>query len=155
LHRFSSRHAVPYSARQMFDLVADVEAYPQFLPMCETLAVRQRREKGGKTLLVAVMGVGYKAVRAEFTSQVLLDPENLAIDVQYLDGPFRRLDNRWRFIASGDHACEVDFFIEYEFSSRVLGALMGAMFDRAFRRFTAAFEERAGVVYGPPVQPVA
>ena len=147
---FSKVHPVPYSARQMFDLVADVEQYPQFLPLCESLAIRSRREKGGRTLLVADMGVGYKAIREHFTSQVLLNPDDLVIDVKYLDGPFRRLDNRWQFAARGPAACDVHFDIDYEFSSRVLGALMGAMFDRAFRHFTNAFEERARQVYGDP-----
>ena len=146
--RFSKIHPVPYSARQMFDLVADVEKYPQFLPLCESLNIRSRRAKGDRTLLVADMGVGYKAIREHFTSQVLLNPDDLVIDVKYLDGPFKRLDNRWQFEARGPSACDVVFDIDYEFSSRVLGALMGAMFDRAFRHFTSAFEERARVVYG-------
>ncbi len=136
----------------MFDLVADIEAYPQFLPMCESLTIRARREKGDQQLVIAVMSVGYKAIRTQFTTQVLLDPARMAIDVQYLDGPFRRLENRWRFHARGEHSCEIEFFIDYEFSSRMLGALMGAMFDRAFRRFTAAFEERAQTIYGRPLE---
>lgn len=132
---------------QMFDLVADVERYPQFLPMCEALVVRSRRERDGKTLLVADMTVGYKAIHETFTSQVLLDRANLKIDVKYIDGPFRYLDNRWTFDEMED-GCDVKFFIDYEFRSRVLGALMGAMFDRAFRMFSEAFEKRADAVYG-------
>ena len=81
----------------MYDLVADVEHYPQFLPLCDGLTVRSRKERDGKTLLVADMTVGYKAIRETFTTQVLLKPEEHAIDVQYLDGPFKYLDNRWRF----------------------------------------------------------
>ena len=132
----------------MFDLVADVEQYPQFLPLCESLVVRSSRERNGKRLLIADMGVGYKAIKQNFVSQVLLDREGLAIDVQYLEGPFRRLDNRWRFQAVDENRSVVDFDIEYEFASRSLGTLMGVMFDRAFRRFTAAFEERANEIYG-------
>lgn len=131
----------------MFDLVADVERYPEFLPLCERLEIRSRRERDGKTVLIADMAVGYKAIKQNFTSQVLLDPERLLIDVKYLDGPFRRLDNRWRFEPAGPQACIVHFDIDYEFSSRSLGLLMGVMFDRAFRRFTTAFEERARTVY--------
>ena len=145
---FSKLHRVNHSPRQMFDLVADVERYPEFLPLCEALTVRSRREREGRELLVADMTVGYKAIRETFTSQVLLDPEKLQIDVKYLDGPFRRLDNRWRFIPAGEDRCDVDFFIDYEFRSRILGALMGTMFETAFRRFTAAFEERADLIYG-------
>ena len=86
------------------------------------------------------MTVGYKAIRETFTTQVLLNPEEHAIDVKYIDGPFRYLDNRWRFEPAGDGGCAVDFFIDYEFKSRILGAVMGSMFDRAFRMFAEAFE---------------
>lgn len=131
----------------MFALVADVEKYPQFLPMCETLSVRSKKERDGKTLLVADMTVGYKKMRETFASQVLLDPDELKIEVKYIDGPFRYLDNRWKFKDVGEES-DVDFFIDYEFRSRILGALMGAMFDRAFHMFSGAFEKRAAEVYG-------
>lgn len=131
----------------MFDLVADIERYPEFLPLCEALTVRDRRERDGKTLLVADMTVGYKAIRETFTSQVLLKPDDLAIDVKYIDGPFRYLDNRWTFSAMPNGA-KVHFFIEYEFRNRLLGGLMGSMFDRAFRMFAEAFEQRADQIYG-------
>lgn len=137
----------------MFDLVADVEQYPQFLPLCEALVVRERRAKGDVELLVASMTVGYKAIRETFTTRVLLNPPALAIDVSYVDGPFKRLDNRWRFVETGPNRCDVHFDIDYEFSSRMLSMVMGAMFDAAFRRFTTAFEERARAVYGPPDGP--
>lgn len=132
----------------MFALVADVEKYPEFLPLCDALTVKSRKERDGKELLVADMTVGYKAIRETFSTQVLLKPDELAIDVQYIDGPFRYLENRWRFLPSGEQHCDVDFFIDYEFKSRVLGALMGAMFERAFRMFTEAFEKRAEKIYG-------
>ena len=140
--------SVPHSARQMFDLVADVERYPEFLPLCEALTVRSRKERDGKVLLIADMTVGYKAIRETFASQVLLKPDELAIDVKYLDGPFKYLDNKWSFVARADGGCDVKFFIDYEFKSRMLGALMGAMFDRAFRMFSEAFEKRAREIYG-------
>ncbi|WP_417425185.1 type II toxin-antitoxin system RatA family toxin [Hoeflea sp.] len=145
---YKTTRQVPHSPRQMFDLVADVERYPQFLPLCEALSVRSRKERDGKTLLIADMTVGYKAIRETFTSQVLLKPDELAIDVKYLDGPFKYLDNRWRFEPHAGGGCEVCFYIEYEFKSRMLGALMGAMFDRAFRMFAEAFEKRAVEIYG-------
>lgn len=131
----------------MYDLVADVEKYPEFLPLCEALSVRSRKERDGKSLLVADMTVGYKAIRETFTTQVLLKPEEHAIDVKYLDGPFKYLDNRWRFEPSPDGGCSVYFYIDYEFKSLILGAVMGSMFDRAFRMFAEAFEARADRIY--------
>lgn len=146
--QFETTRRVAHAAPDMFALVADVEKYPEFLPLCEGLAVRSRKERDGRTLLVADMTVGYKAIRETFTSQVHLKPDELAIDVKYLDGPFRYLSNIWRFDPQGDGACEIHFFIDYEFKSRILGAVMGAMFDRAFRMFTDAFEKRADAIYG-------
>ena len=147
--KFDTVRHVPHSAEQMFALVADVEKYPQFVPMCERLVLRSRKERGGVTVLVADMSVGYKAIRETFTSQVVLKPDELAIDVKYLDGPFRYMRNRWEFAAAGE-GCDVLFHIDYEFKSRLLGAMMGAVFDRAFRMFSSAFEERARQVYGAP-----
>jgi coenzyme Q-binding protein COQ10 len=94
------------------------------------------------------MTVAYKVVRERFTSRVTLDRPNLQILVEYLDGPFSRMQNRWTFNPTGDHTCEIEFFIDYEFRSRTLAVLMGAMFDAAFRRFAVAFEKRADEVYG-------
>lgn len=146
--KFETTKRTSHSAEQMFALVADVERYPEFLPLCEALTVRSRKERDGRTMLVADMTVGYKAIRETFTSQVLLKPEVNEIDVQYLEGPFRYLNNLWRFVPVGPTACDVQFFIDYEFKSRILGAVMGAMFDRAFRMFTDAFEKRADAIYG-------
>jgi coenzyme Q-binding protein COQ10 len=146
--QFETRRRVPHTPEQMFDLIADVERYPEFLPLCEGLAVRSRKARDGKELLVADMTVGYKAIRETFSTQVLLNRPELAIDVKYIDGPFRYLDNRWRFEPAADGGCTVHFFIDYEFKSRILGALMGSMFDRAFRMFSEAFEKRAGAIYG-------
>lgn len=134
----------------MFDLVADVEQYPHFVPLCEKLSVRERHQgEDGVEVLVADMTVAYRFVRETFTSRVTLDRPNLQIKVEYLNGPFSRLDNRWTFRPLGERASAVEFFISYEFRSRTLGLLMGAMFDQAFRRFADAFERRANVVYGP------
>ena len=146
--QFSTQRQVAHSAANMFALVADVERYPEFLPMCEALAVRSRRERDHREMIVADMTVGYKAIRETFTSQVLLDREAETISVKYIDGPFKYLTNEWRFEPRGAGACTVHFFIDYEFKSRILGAVMGAMFDRAFRMFTDAFEKRAAEVYG-------
>ena len=146
--QFEKHHPVGHSAQNMYDLVADVEKYPQFVPLCDALSVRSRRQKGDKTLLVADMTVGYKAIRETFTSQVFLNPESLEVDVRYLDGPFKHLENRWRFQAETEHSSVVHFWIDYEFKSRMLGMLMGSMFETAFRRFTVAFEKRADEIYG-------
>jgi coenzyme Q-binding protein COQ10 len=146
--QFSTKHRVRHAATEMFDLVADVEKYPQFVPLCSALAVKSRTEKNGTTILVADMTVAYKIVRETFTSRVTLDRSDLKILVEYLSGPFKRMQNRWTFCPMGDEACDVQFFIDYEFRSRALAILMGAMFDAAFRRFAAAFEQRADEIYG-------
>ncbi len=132
----------------MFDLVADVERYPEFVPLCRQLKVRKRDDKEeGVEVLVADMTVAYKLVRESFRSRVTLDRPKLQILVEYLEGPFSHLENRWTFVPTGENACEVDFFIDYEFRSRMLGILMGSMFDAAFRRFAVAFERRADQIY--------
>jgi coenzyme Q-binding protein COQ10 len=147
--QFSTTRRVQHSASDMFDLVADVEHYPEFVPLCKSLAVRKRTsESGGREVIVADMTVGYKVIRETFTSRVTLDRAGLTILVEYLEGPFRRMNNRWTFRPAGNSACDVEFFLTYEFRSRALGLLMGSVFDAAFRRFAAAFERRADQVYG-------
>jgi coenzyme Q-binding protein COQ10 len=146
---FSNTRRVRHSAAHMFDLVADVERYPEFVPLCRSLKVRKRiPQPEGVEVLIADMTVAYRFVRETFTSRVTLDRSNLQILVEYLEGPFSRLENRWSFHPRSEQTCEVEFFISYEFKSRTLGMLMGAMFDAAFRRFAAAFERRADIVYG-------
>lgn len=145
---FRITRAVRHTPQQMYDLVADVECYPEFLPLCESLRVLRRQPAGDTEVLVAEMGVGYKAIRERFTTRVTLDPGGLKIVAEYIDGPFRHLENRWAFKENATGGCDIDFFITYEFKSRTLGLLMGTMFDRAFRKFTDAFEGRADRVYG-------
>ena len=150
--RFSNKRRVQHRAQQMFDLVADVERYPEFVPLCQALKVRQRKTNpDGTEMIVADMTVSFKLVREHFTSEVTLDRANLKILVRYLKGPFSNLENRWTFEPRGEEACEVGFFIAYEFRSRVLATLMGAMFDAAFTRFSGAFEKRADMIYGKRV----
>lgn len=138
----------------MFDLVADVERYPEFLPFCKSLTVRRRStDEEGIETVVAAMSVGYKAIHENFTSRVKLDRERLRIAAEYVDGPFSFLDNRWTFTADtamGPNGAAVEFYITYEFKSRMLQLLAGAVFDRIFRMFSEAFEARADAVYGPP-----
>jgi coenzyme Q-binding protein COQ10 len=146
--QFTTTRHVRHSAADMFDLVADVERYPEFVPLCRALKVRRRiPEPEGVEILVADMTVAYKFVRETFTSRVTLDRPNLQLLVEYLEGPFSNLENRWTFHPTGEKSCEIEFFISYEFKSRTLGMLMGSMFDVAFRRFAAAFERRADLVY--------
>jgi coenzyme Q-binding protein COQ10 len=156
---FATQRRVRFTPRQMFDVVADVEQYPKFLPMCESLVIRSRQNTpDGHSILTATMGVGYKAIRETFTTRVTLAPQEPRILVEYLDGPFKRLENRWRFLPDGQAAdgqvlndpqgSIIDFYIDYEFRSHMLGILMGALFDKAFRKFAEAFEDRARLVYG-------
>ena len=150
--QFSSKRRVPHNAGDMFDLVADVEKYPQFVPLCQSLRVRSRTPKGqAPEILVADMTVAYKLIRETFTSRVTLNRPELTILVEYLNGPFSHMENRWKFRDLSERSCEVEFFIEYEFRSRILAMLMGAMFEAAFRRFAAAFEQRADQVYGKKI----
>jgi len=147
--QFTTTRNLRHSAADMFELVADVERYPEFVPLCSSLKVRRRIEGSeGVLILVADMAVAYKVIHESFVSRVTLDRPNLQILVEYLDGPFSHLENRWTFRPTGERTCEVRFFISYEFRSRMLGLLLGSMFDLAFRRFATAFEQRADKVYG-------
>lgn len=151
---FRTTRRVAHSAQAMFDLVADVERYPEFVPFCEMLQVRGRRSESGagtdteREVLVADMTVGYKLLRETFTSKVTLDRAKLEIRADYLDGPFRALENSWHFKPLPDGGSEISFCIQYEFRSRALALVMGTLFDRVFRTFAGAFEARADQVYG-------
>lgn len=134
---------LPYSAEQMFDLVADVARYPEFLPW--VIATRVRSDTD--TEMVADMVVGFKSLREKFTSRVAKDRPR-EIDVHYVDGPLRDLDNTWIFRPSEDGGCEVDFSVDFTFKNMVFEALAGQYFDRAFRRMVEAFEARADKLYG-------
>jgi coenzyme Q-binding protein COQ10 len=144
---FRTSRPVKHTPVQMFDLVADVERYPEFLPLCEDLRVMRRIQSGeGIETLVATMAIGYRAIRESFTTRVTLDRPRLKIQVEYVDGPFKYLENRWTFHETPT-GCDVEFYINYEFKSFALGVLMGSVFDKAFRKFTEAFEERADETY--------
>jgi coenzyme Q-binding protein COQ10 len=133
----------------MFDVVADVERYPEFLPLCESLAVESRTPTADGSVLIARMAVGYRSIREAFTSRVTLKPAEPSILVEYLDGPFRHLENRWRFLAAPG-GCDIDFHIDYQFRSTMLALVMGAVFDKAVRHYAEAFEARARALYGAP-----
>jgi coenzyme Q-binding protein COQ10 len=146
--QFATSRRVAHSAADMFNLVADVERYPEFVPLCESLRLRGRSMHGDHEVLTATMTIAYKVVRESFTSRIVLDRKASEIHVSYIDGPFKRLENVWSFRPLGEKSCEVGFRIAYEFRSRVLQTLMGAAFDRAFRKFADAFEARADEIYG-------
>ena len=151
---FRTSRTVRHTAAEMFDLVADVERYPEFLPLCQSLQIRRETPlEGGRRQLLADMRIGYKAVRESFVSRVTLDRPNLVILVEYVDGPFRRMENRWQFADDTAGVCTVAFFLDYEFKSRMFGMLMGSVFDAAFRRFAESFEQRAHVVYARGIAP--
>lgn len=150
MQSFHTRRIVGHPPMAMFDLVADVERYPEFLPLCDALKVRSRTLQGdGVEVIMATMTAGFGLFRETFTSRVRLDRAACKILVNYVDGPFRVLANRWSFLPH-PRGCEVDFFIEYEFRSGTLQLLAGSLFHGAVRTFAHAFELRASRVYGRP-----
>jgi coenzyme Q-binding protein COQ10 len=140
---------MPYSAPEMYSLIADVASYPQFLPWCSGARIRARKpQPDGSEVLEADLVISFKVFRERFGSRVTLRPGESAIDVAYLEGPFRYLNNHWRFKPVGEAACEGDFFVDFEFRSKVLQAVIGVVFNEAMRRIVRAFEERAEELYG-------
>ncbi len=144
--RHAETRVLPYTPEQLFALVADVERYPEFLPWCVAARIRER-EAG---LIVADLVIGYRMFRERFTSRVSLDPPQ-RIDVAYADGPFRYLSNRWNFAAEAG-GCRVEFFVDFEFTSRLLQKVIQVFFTEAVHRMVSAFERRARTLYGagPP-----
>ncbi|MBP2227074.1 coenzyme Q-binding protein COQ10 [Azospirillum agricola] len=139
----AEKKVLPYTPKQMYDLVADVEKYPEFLPWC--LAARIRRREGD--VMFADLIIGFKMVRERFTSRVELKEPECRIDVQYTDGPFQYLNNHWIF-QEHERGCCVDFFVDFEFRSKMLQKIMGLLFNEAVRRMVHAFEARADQLYG-------
>jgi len=155
MYVYETTHVIGYSADDMFALIADIEAYPKFLPLCEDLVIKRREQRDGKEVLTALMAVGYKMIRESFTTQVMLDRPERTILVEYLDGPFSFLENRWRFVPHGRESCQIEFYIAYSFRSRLLERLMGGLFAKAVRKYTDAFEARADAIYGKGMRVVA
>ncbi len=147
----SETRNVPYTADLMFQVVADVERYPKFLPWVVALRVLSREHINGRDLVAAEMAVGYGALRETYTSRVLLDPAARSIDVAQTSGPFRILENHWRFTPNGT-GCRVEFSIAYEFKSRLLNAIAGAAFGKVYLKMADAFEARARALSDQPVQ---
>jgi coenzyme Q-binding protein COQ10 len=134
---------VPYPAELMYGVVSDVENYPKFLPWVVALRVLSRRENG----MTAEMAVGYGALRERYTSDVALDPAALRVDVTQTSGPFKILENHWRFIPK-DGGCDIEFSIDFEFKSRLLQGVAGAKFEKAMLKMTDAFAARAKTLQG-------
>lgn len=143
-----TRH-LPYTAQQMYDLVADVGRYPEFLPW--TAAARIRREEpqpDGSVLLEADLVISFKVFRERFGSRVVLWPEAKKIDTEYLDGPFKYMKSNWAFTDRADGGCDVYFFVDFEFKNAILQKIIGVVFNEAMMRIVRAFETRAKALYG-------
>lgn len=146
--RHSLTHILPYTPAQLFELVGDVERYPEFVPWVMRLRAWDRRSEGeGVTVLDAEAEVGFSIIHERFATRVRLDEPRLAIDVDLISGPFRRLQNRWRF-APHPSGASLTFEIDFEFKSRLLDALLAANFQSAVNRLVACFEARAEKLYG-------
>ena len=142
----TEKRIMPYTAKQMYDLVADVETYPDFLPWCAATRIRKVTKDSHKTIIEADLIIAFKVFRERFGSRVTLKAEKFSIDVEYLDGPFKYLNNHWIF-RDVDGGCEADFFVDFEFKSRVVQALIGVVFNEAMQRIVKAFEMRADDLY--------
>ncbi len=145
--RHEESRTLPYTPQQMFDLVADIEKYPEFLPWCQAARFRSRITEGEYEIVEADLVISFLAFREKFGSRVKIDSISQSIDVDYLDGPFKTLKNSWKFLPLAE-GVQVDFFVEFEFRSRILEGVIGKVFDQAMRRIIAAFEDRAAKLYG-------
>ncbi len=142
-----TRH-LPYSAQQMYDLVADVGNYPEFLPWTAAARVRSRTEQtDGSEVMEADLVISFKVFRETFASRVTLFPDDMKIDTKYLDGPFKHMISNWKF-ADAEGGCTVDFFVDFEFRNRILQSAAGLFFYDAMQRIVRAFERRAQALYG-------
>ena len=146
----AEKRLMPYSADEMYRLIADIDAYAEFLPWCSAVRIRGRKPTpdGQGEIVEADLVVSFKLFRERFGSRVTLRPDDRVIDTEYLDGPFRYLSNHWEFIPEGPQSCTVDFFVDFEFRSRTLQALIGVVFNEAMQRIVRAFERRAEHLYG-------
>lgn len=142
-----TRH-MPYSAQQMYDLVADVASYPQFLPWTAAARVRSvTPQDDGSEVMLAELVISFKVFRERFDSRVVLRPQDKTIDTEYLEGPFKHMKSNWAFTDT-DAGCEVSFFVDFEFRNRILQKAAGFFFFDAMQRIVRAFEARANDLYG-------
>ena len=144
----SETRTLPYTADEMYDLVADVGAYPQFLPWCAAARIRSREDKGDHEVMTADLVISFRVFREKFGSRVTLWPESKRIDTEYIDGPFRYMESTWHFRDLPEGGCEVDFHVDFEFRNRMLQGIIGVVFNDAMQRIVRAFERRAAELYG-------
>ena len=142
--RHEERKFLPYSPEQLFNLVIDIEKYPQFIPWCTAIRIRKRSE----TEILSDVIVGFKGITERFSCRLMPNAHEKRVDVTYENGPFKYLKNRWIFEKS-DHGCIVDFYVDFEFRSVILQKIMGLVFTEAVKRMVSAFETRASALYGP------
>ncbi|MEZ8006974.1 MAG: type II toxin-antitoxin system RatA family toxin [Amylibacter sp.] len=142
----TEKRLMPYTAQQMYDLVADIDSYPEFLPWCAAVRTRKVIPQDEKIIVDADLVIAFKVFRERFGSRVTLKPNQTTIDVEYLDGPFKYLNNHWVF-TNVDGGCEADFFVDFEFKSKILQVLIGVVFGEAMQRIVRAFEARAQQLY--------
>ena len=144
----SETRELPYTAQQMYDLVADVASYPDFLPWTAAARIKSREDKGDHEVMDADLVISFKVFRERFTSRVVLWPEAKKIDTEYLDGPFKFMKSNWHFEDAPNGGCKVHFFVDFEFKNMVLQKIIGVVFNEAMQRVVRAFEKRAAALYG-------
>ena len=137
---------LPYTAKEMFDLVADISSYPEFLPWCAAARVRKEVQKGEVKQVDADLVISFKVFREKFGSRVLLDVSNSIIETDYIDGPFRYMHSVWSF-EDCKEGCEVKFDVNFEFKNAILQSIIGLVFNDAMQRIVRAFERRASDLY--------
>lgn len=147
MHTFSDKRVMPYSAQQMYDLVADIESYPKFLPWTAATRIRGRHQEGDAVIEIADMMVSFKVFREKFGTKVTMREAERTIVSEYIDGPFKFLVSKWRF-ADVEDGCEVDYYIEFEFKNRILQKTAGVFFTEAQKQIMGAFAKRADALYG-------
>ncbi len=143
----SETRSLPYSAQQMYDLVADVASYPKFLPWCAAARIRSIIPDGASAVMEADLVISFKLFRERFGSRVVMWPEDKKLDTEYLDGPFKYMKSNWAFVDT-DAGCDVSFFVDFEFKNAILQGIIGVVFNEAMQRIVKAFETRAAVLYG-------
>ncbi len=146
----SETRTLPYTAQQMYDLVADVGQYPEFLPWCAAARIKSRVPQGGAEVMTADLVISFKVFRERFGSRVTLWADHKKIDTEYIDGPFRYMKSNWAF-RDVEGGCEVSFFVDFEFRNAVLQGIIGVVFNEAMQRIVRAFERRAAELYGAGV----
>lgn len=143
----SETRALPYTAQQMYDLVADVERYPEFLPWTAAARIRSRTQDGEAEVMLADLVISFKVFRERFGSRVVLHPATRQIDTEYLDGPFKYMKSNWAF-SDTSTGCDVQFHVDFEFRNAILQKVIGVVFNEAMHRVVAAFEKRAAALHG-------